>query len=156
MARCRQRCARALQMQLPRSAAAMPQIGRAPRFIWLPLRPNTRSKGEQMKHSRRQFLRDSACGLTAAAMLSSLERLGLVNAMVQQQIDVAADYKALVCVFLSRGFDCNNMIVPYTQYSDTGGYDAVRTASGLAIAKTALLQISPPNQSGNVSGLHPN
>jgi len=109
-----------------------------------------------MDESRRRFLRDAGCGLTAAAMVSSLDRLGLVNAMVQQQPDVASDYKALVCIFLSGGTDCNNMVVPVTHYSDVGGYDTVRTGSGLAIPQSALLQISPPNQAGNVFGLHPN
>jgi uncharacterized protein (DUF1501 family) len=109
-----------------------------------------------MKRSRREFLRDTACSLTAAAIVSSLDRLSLVNAMVQQQPAVASDYKALVCVFLSGGSDCNNMVVPYTGYSDANGYEAVRSASGLAVPKTALVQISPPNQGGNVFGLHPN
>jgi len=109
-----------------------------------------------MKRSRRKFLRDSACGLTAAAVVNSLDRLSIINAMVQQQPEVASDYKALVCVFLNGGSDGNNMVVPYTGYSDANGYDAIRTPSGLAIPKSALLQISPPNQSGNVFGLHPN
>ena len=107
-----------------------------------------------MKQSRRNFLRDSACGLTAAAFVSSLDRFGLVNAMMQPF--AASDYKALVCIFLSGGTDCNNMVVPYTQYSDVGGYFDVRNPSGLAIPKDALLQISPPNQGGNVFGFHPN
>ncbi len=101
-------------------------------------------------------MRDTACGLSVAAMVSSLDRLSIVNAMVNQQPEVASDYKALVCVFLNGGSDCNNMVVPYTGYSDANGYDATRTASGLAIPKTALVQISPPNQGGNVFGLHPN
>jgi uncharacterized protein (DUF1501 family) len=109
-----------------------------------------------MKKSRRHFLRDTACGLSAAAMVSSLDRLAIVNAMVNQQPEVASDYKALVCVFLSGGSDCNNMVVPYTGYSDANGYDSTRTASGLAVPKTALIQISPPNQGSNVFGLHPN
>src|SRR6266508_1527690 len=109
-----------------------------------------------MKRSRRDFLRDTACGLSAAAMVSSIDRLSLVNAMVQQQPEVASDYKALVCVFLSGGSDCNNMVVPYTGYNDANGYFAVRNPSGLAIPQQALLQISPPNQGGNVFGLHPN
>lgn len=109
-----------------------------------------------MKRTRREFLRDSACGLTAAAVVSSLDRLSAVNAMVQQQPEVAADYKALVCVFLNGGSDGNNMVVPYTGYSDANGYEATRTASGLAIPKSALVQISPPNTGGNVFGLHPN
>src|SRR5262245_61577943 len=109
-----------------------------------------------MKRTRRKFLRDTACGLTAAAMVNSLDRLSLINAMVQDQAAPATDYKALVCVFLSGGSDCNNMVVPYTGYSDANGYDATRTASGLAVPKTALVQISPPNMGGNVFGLHPN
>src|SRR5437764_11964806 len=109
-----------------------------------------------MKKSRRNFLRDSACGLTAAAVVSSLDRLSVINAMVQQQPEVASDYKALVCVFLSGGSDCNNMVVPYTGYMDANGYNATRAASGLAVPQTALVQISPPNQGGNVFGLHPN
>ena len=109
-----------------------------------------------MKQSRRNFLRDSACGLTAAAFVSSLDRFGIVQAMVNQQPEVAADYKALVCIFLSGGTDCNNMVVPVTQYNDAGGYAAVRSAAGLAIPQSALLQISPPNQGGNMFGLHPN
>jgi uncharacterized protein (DUF1501 family) len=110
-----------------------------------------------MKKSRRKFLRDTTCGLTAAAVVNSLDRFSVINAMVQeQQLNIASDYKALVCVFLNGGSDGNNMVVPYTGYMDANGYDATRTASGLAVPKTALLQISPPNQGGNVFGLHPN
>src|SRR5436305_14729989 len=110
-----------------------------------------------MNDSRRDFLKTAACGLTGAAMLGSLGKFSLVDAMVrQQQPEVASDYKALVCVFLNGGSDCNNMVVPYTGYSDANGYDTTRTASGLAVPKAALLQISPANQGGNVFGLHPN
>src|ERR1043166_1523226 len=85
-------------------------------------------------------------------MLSSLERLGLVNAMVQQQINVAADYKALVCVFLSGGSDCNNMIVPLD--SEYNSYSSIRAASGLALSQSILLPVNPA--SGRQFGLHPN
>src|SRR5437660_4482798 len=109
-----------------------------------------------MNDSRRKFLRTSVCGLTGAAMLASMEKLNLVNAMVQQQTDVASDYKALVCIFLSGGSDCNNMIVPSDDYNATGGYAAVRTASGLAVPQSALLKFTPPNTSGVAFGFHPN
>jgi uncharacterized protein (DUF1501 family) len=107
-----------------------------------------------MTQSRRNFLRNSACGLTAAAMVSSLERLNLVSAMVQQP-EVASDYRALVCIFLSGGTDANNMIVPFDGYTG-GGYDTVRTPSGLAVPLSALLKITPSNSSGVAFGFHPN
>ena len=96
-------------------------------------------------------------------MLASMDKLNLVNAMVQEQPDVAADYKALVCIFLSGGTDCNNMVIPYDDYTVTGGgstngYDNVRTASGLAVPKSALAntRITPSNTSGVSYAFHPN
>jgi uncharacterized protein (DUF1501 family) len=116
-----------------------------------------------MNESRRKFMRTSACGLTGAALLASMDRLNLVNAMVQQQTEVAADYRALVCIFLSGGTDCNNMVIPFDGYNNpvggsTNGYDNVRGGgvSGLAVLKTQLLQITPSNTSGVSYGFHPN
>jgi uncharacterized protein (DUF1501 family) len=111
-----------------------------------------------MKKSRRQFLRDTACGLTAAAMVNSLDRLSLVNAMVQQQPEVASDYKALVCVFLNGGSDCNNMLIDLAQYA---AYSAARgdcttpgSTPNLGMPQSMLLPINPA--SGGQFGLHPN
>ncbi len=112
-----------------------------------------------MDESRRKFLRTSACGLTGAAMVASLDRFNLVNAMVQQQPEVAADYKALVCIFLFGGTDANNMIVPLD--SEYNAYMSVRgqsgnpgTAPNLGIPQSILLPINPA--SGRQFGLHPN
>jgi uncharacterized protein (DUF1501 family) len=111
-----------------------------------------------MKKSRRQFLRDSACGLTTAALVSSLDRFGIVNAMVQQQPEVAADYKALVCIFLSGGTDCNNMVVDLNQFST---YASVRgdcstpgATPNLGLTQSMLLPINPVGL--GPFGLHPN
>ncbi len=116
-----------------------------------------------MSESRRKFLKTSVCGLTGAAILASLDKFNLVNAMVQQQIDIAGDYKALVCIFLNGGSDCNNMVIPYDDYTVTGGgttngYDNVRTGSGLAVPKSALAntKITPANTSGVSYAFHPN
>ena len=117
-----------------------------------------------MNESRRKFLRTTACGLTGAAMVASLDRLSLVNAMVhQQQSEVASDYKALVCIFLSGGSDCNNMVIPYDDYTNplggtTNGYDNVRTGSSLAVPKSALgnTKITPSNTGGVSYAFHPN
>jgi uncharacterized protein (DUF1501 family) len=117
-----------------------------------------------MKESRRKFLKTSGCGLTAAAMVASLDRFNLVNAMMQdQQPDAASDYRALVCIFMSGGSDCNNMVIPYDDYNNptggtTSGYDNVRTTSGLAVLKTQLTntKITPANTSGVSYAFHPN
>ena len=98
-----------------------------------------------MKRSRRDFIRDTACGLTAAAVVNSLDRLSIINAMVQQQPEVASDYRALVCVFLSGGSDCNNMVVPIdAEWSDIGSWPSVwraagKDADGNAVSGNAVL-----------------
>jgi len=71
--------------------------------------------------TRRGFLKTTCCTAAAGVAAASFGRLGLVNALAQ----TSQDYKALVCIFLFGGTDANNMIIPYTQYSDPGGYDAV-------------------------------
>jgi uncharacterized protein (DUF1501 family) len=116
-----------------------------------------------MKESRRKFLKTSACGLTGAAMLASVEKFNLVSAMVQEQAAVASDYKALVCIFLFGGSDANNMIIPFDGYTVTGGgstngYDNVRTNSGLAVPLSALsaTKITPSNTGGGAYAFHPN
>ena len=118
-----------------------------------------------MNESRRKFIRTSACGLTSAAMIASLDKFNLINAMTQdqQQPDVASDYRALVCIFLSGGTDGNNMVIPYDGYTVTGGgstngYDNVRTVSGLAVPLSALAntKITPSNTSSVAYAFHPN
>ena len=108
-----------------------------------------------MKRSRREFLRDTGCGLTAAALVASLEQLSLINAFAQQP-DAAADYRALVCIFLNGGTDTNNMVIPFDNYMATGGYFDTRNVSGLAVPQSALLKITPSNTSSVAFGFHPN
>jgi len=113
-----------------------------------------------MKRTRREFLRDTGCGLTAAAMVSSIEQLNIINAFAQQP-EVASDYRALVCIFLFGGTDANNMVIPFDNYTVPGGgttqgYDNVRTGAGLAVPQSALLKITPTNTSSVAFGFHPN
>ncbi len=110
-----------------------------------------------MASTRRDFLRNAACALGGAALASSVDSFRLVNALVPQ---AAADYRALVCVFLNGGNDGNNLVVSLDQYngpagSTTQGYFNVRNAAGLAIPQASLLPVTPANGGGSF-GLHPN
>ena len=102
-----------------------------------------------MAHSRRDFLRNTACALGGLALATTVENLGLINAYAQA--GGASDYRALVCVFMNGGNDCNNTVVSLDQFTS---YNNVRNASGLAIPQANLLPISPSN--GGSYGLHPN
>ncbi len=103
-----------------------------------------------MAHSRREFIRQAGCGvLSTAALIAGIKRFGLVNAHAQS----ATDYKALVCIFLFGGNDCNNTIVPIDDY---GLYAAVRNnATNIQLPEGSLLPITPPSD-GRQFGLHPN
>ncbi|HVF44232.1 MAG TPA: DUF1501 domain-containing protein [Pyrinomonadaceae bacterium] len=103
-----------------------------------------------MKTTRRDFLRASGCAAAGAALASTVESFGLVDAYAQGQ----GGYKALVCVFLNGGNDGNNMIVPLDQ-TGFGQYNSVRSPAGLALAQGSLLAVNPPSQ-GRQFGFHPN
>ncbi len=102
-----------------------------------------------MTQSRREFLRRSSCAIGAATLLSGVEHFGLVNAFAQ----ASTDYRALVCIFLGGGNDGNNMVVPLST-AGYAAYSSVRGASGLAIASTSLLPVTPASI-GEPFGLHP-
>lgn len=105
-----------------------------------------------MNNSRRNFLRNTGCGLSAAAMLSSFARLDQLGVASAAAVQKAADYKALVCIFLYGGNDANNMVIPFSNYA---AYNAVRnTNSGINIPQANLLQINAPSHSATF-GLHP-
>jgi uncharacterized protein (DUF1501 family) len=100
--------------------------------------------------TRRDFLRASACALGGAALASTVESFGLLDAYAQSQ----TGYRALVCVFLNGGNDGNNVIVPLDQTS-FNQYNSVRSGAGLALSQASLLAVNPPSQ-GRQFGFHPN
>lgn len=103
-----------------------------------------------MATSRRNFLKTSACALGGMAMASTMDSLGLVQALTPQ---AGTGYKALVCIFLNGGNDGNNMLVSLDQYAS---YAAARSTAGLALPQTgsgAFIPISP--LTGGSYGLHP-
>src|SRR5260370_24271369 len=105
-----------------------------------------------MAQTRREFIRNTACGaLATTAMGSGMKRMFLMNAFGKP--NDPTDYKALVCIFLCGGNDANNIVIPDTDYAD---YNAIRGGSvGLAIPQGELLGISPPSHAPKTFGLHP-
>jgi uncharacterized protein (DUF1501 family) len=101
-----------------------------------------------MSHSRRDFLRHTACALGSFALASQIENFGVVHALTPQ---AASDYKALVMVFLNGGNDGNQMFLDLNQYS---AYSAQRLGPALAIPQANFLAVSPV--SGGSFGFHPN
>ena len=106
-----------------------------------------------MTNSRREFLRGMGCTLlTRTAIAAGAERLMSINAMAQTS---DPGYRALVCIFMFGGNDANNVVIPYGNYFDTGGYNDIRGSTGIGISRDDLLQISPPSAAGADFGLHP-
>ncbi|HLJ17784.1 MAG TPA: DUF1501 domain-containing protein [Bryobacteraceae bacterium] len=97
-------------------------------------------------HTRRDLLRLACCSAAGASLMGGLSKFGLVSALAQG----AADYKALVCIFMFGGNDSNNMLVPtdsrYTQY--------LQARSVLALPQSLLLPLQINGQS--TYGMHPN
>ena len=116
-----------------------------------------------MKQTRREFLRNTGCGLTMAAMASQIEHFGLLNTLAQKTADSdnatpPTDYRALVCIFFFGGNDGNNTVVPKHNdgnVSNYSAYSAARASQGLAIPQDSLLPIGVPRIGGLEYGLHP-
>lgn len=103
--------------------------------------------------TRRGFFRQAACaGVGTIALGAALRDFRLINsALAQGGQDGFSDYKALVCVFMSGGNDCNNLIIP--RGSGYANYSAIR--QNLAVPEDALHHMVPDNGDGNDYGFHP-
>lgn len=110
---------------------------------------------ESVLRTRRGFLRQAGCAALGSIAISSVIRdFRLINSALAQApgIDPLPGYKALVCIHLGGGNDCNNFIVP--RGSAYPNYAATR--QNLAIPELLLNPINPLNGDGNDYGFHPN
>ena len=65
-----------------------------------------------MTQSRRDFLVRTTCAaLSASAIQGTVRQWGLANLLATPNT-ITPNYRALVCVFLNGGNDCNNMVIP--------------------------------------------
>jgi uncharacterized protein (DUF1501 family) len=98
--------------------------------------------------SRRQFLSRAALTLPAANTLLNLRLAGSLAAAAP----APDDYRALVCLFFPGGIDSFNLLAPRGT-AEHAEYAAIR--QDLALARDALLPISPVGNTGPELGLHP-
>lgn len=110
--------------------------------------------------TRRDFIRQVSCAAVGTlALKSTIRDLRLINRALA--FNPPADYKALVCLFLSGGNDANNWIVP-TDTTTYGNYSSIR--GNLALPQGSLLPLrtgpggSDPaytDGDGHTYGFHP-
>ena len=114
-------------------------------------------KPDILQTNRRNFIRQAACAaLGTTAITNCIRDLHFINAALAQ--GPYADYKALVCVFLSGGNDSNNLIIP-TIASEYANYATIRTPE-LALPNTdgtiaTVRALNPVNSDGHTYGFHP-
>ena len=114
-------------------------------------------------YSRRKFIGACCAAVTATGLLSTLAQLRLIGAVARADAlpagsglltdrAIPADFKALVCLFLTGGNDSNNVIIP----NDSAGYAAyAKNRDILALPQSALLGITPKTTDGRAWALHP-
>lgn len=110
---------------------------------------------DSVLRTRRGFFRHAGCAALGTIAVSSVIRdFRLINSAMAQGAgsDAFTDYKALVCIHMAGGNDCNNFIVP--RGAGHAGYAVAR--QNLAIPESLLQPIAPLNGDGNDYGFHPN
>lgn len=96
--------------------------------------------------NRRTFFKTSVRSLGSACLANTLSQLYSSPIFAQQ----ASDYRAIVCLFLDGGLDCNNAVIPMdAEYND---YAAVRP--DLKFTQSALCALKPTSAKRSF-GLHP-
>ncbi len=134
------------------------------------MRP-TQSKHDDRQlllRTRRDFIRQAACAaIGSASMTNVLRDFRFINSALAQGTSAFSDYKAMVCIFLSGGNDCNNFIIP--RGAGYANYNASRQILAIplqaiesgddpltgAVETNAPTSIFPINNDGNEYGFHP-
>lgn len=116
-------------------------------------------KSSSLLLSRRAFLGQSCCAAVGTTgILSTLAQLRAIGAVAGDGLPnraaaVAADFKALVCVYLQGGNDATNLVVP----ADAASYaEYAKARATLALPQSSLLSLAPRTfHDGRSYGLNP-
>ena len=123
---------------------------------------------ELLLRTRRDFIRQAACAAVGTAgMSNALRDFRFINSALAQSGTAFTDYKAMVCIFMSGGNDCNNFIIP--RGAGYANYNAARQNLAVPLQAietgddplTGTVETNPPtsifpiNNDGNEYGFHP-
>jgi uncharacterized protein (DUF1501 family) len=92
--------------------------------------------------SRRQFLKITSKGIALAGLGAGLSKYSSWNAFA-----AGSDYRALVCVFMFGGNDCNNTVIPLDGPS-WNAYQRLRGAVALPQAQLLRFSTTPAREFG--------
>jgi uncharacterized protein (DUF1501 family) len=108
---------------------------------------------------RRSFLGQASCaGISSIPLLNTLLNLRLASSIANAAPQLAGEYRAIVCLFMSGGNDSYNMLFPYSGASSTHADSYVEYSNSrgdLALAKVPSQEISPLNTPGRTFAVHP-
>lgn len=126
------------------------------------MRP-TQSKQDDRQlllRTRRDFIRQAACAAVGTVgMSNALRDFRFINSALAQTGGAFTDYKAMVCIFLSGGNDCNNFIIPrgagYSNYNASRQILAIPLNEIESPTSGQPTSLTPLSNDGNDYGFHP-
>lgn len=112
------------------------------------MKDNRRDDGVP-RSDRRRFLGQASCAAVGTtALFNTVLNLRMFNALAAP----GEDYRALVCLFLSGGYDSFNVLVPA---GDAEHLEYANVRGDLALPQNVLLPITPATLDGRSYGMHP-
>ena len=135
------------------------------------MRPTNSKQDDRqlLLRTRRDFIRQAACAAVGTVgMSNALRDFRFINSALAQTGGAFTDYKAMVCIFMSGGNDCNNFIIP--RGAGYSNYNAARQILAIplqaietgddpltpgTVETNAPTSIFPINNDGNEYGFHP-
>jgi uncharacterized protein (DUF1501 family) len=118
------------------------------------MRPTNSKQDDRqlLLRTRRDFIRQAACAaIGSVAVSNQIRDFRFINSALAQAGSGVTGYKALVCVFMSGGNDCNNFVIPMG--AEYGNYAAHRQQ--MAVPEANLVPLTSLNPDGHNYGFHP-
>jgi uncharacterized protein (DUF1501 family) len=106
--------------------------------------------GNERRVSRRAALRTSLQALAIAGTAGVAESRAFADSPAAEKSGSTPAQRSLVCIYMAQGFDSNDAVIPFGQYSS---YASGR--AGLAVSRNSLIGLRSAQSSVPDYGLHP-